>query len=198
MNNFLNYFLLFYIYSILGFFIETLAVLIEQKKLTNRGFFIGPYCPIYGFVSITIILYLSKYQSNPLIVFLLAFIVCSIFEYLTSYIMEKLFKARWWDYSHLKFNLNGRICLQNCILFGILGLLLIYLINPFILHIIEIIPTNTILILTIILLILFIVDVIISFTLTEKLKTTFDRNYLYTDSTTEIKKIIFKALRIRK
>ena len=132
MSQFLDYFLLFFIYSVVGWAIETCYIFLTRDKLVNRGFLIGPYCPIYGAGAIAMIFYLSQYKDNALTVFLLGSLICSVIEYVTSYLMEKIFKARWWDYSRLKFNLNGRICLQNAILFGLLGLVLIYFINPFV------------------------------------------------------------------
>ena len=136
MENFLFYFFLFFLYSVLGWIVETSYVAVIDKKIVNRGFLIGPYLPIYGLSSIIMILYLSQYKENPLTVFLLAIFVCSFLEYITSYLMEKIFKARWWDYSNLKFNLNGRVCLRNSTLFGILGLLLIYIVNPLLIKLI--------------------------------------------------------------
>lgn len=95
MKTFFTYFILFLIYSFVGWAIEVVVTFNKDKKFVNRGFLLGPYCPIYGFSSIIMILYLSRYRSSFVTVFLLAVVVCSIMEYLVSYIMEKLFKARW-------------------------------------------------------------------------------------------------------
>jgi uncharacterized membrane protein len=166
-----------------------------NKKLVNRGFLIGPYCPIYGFGAIAMILYLSGYRDNILTVFLLGSIICSIIEYITSYLMEKLFKARWWDYSKNSFNLNGRICLKNTILFGVLGVLLVYIINPFISNLIEIIPSIIVLIITIICLLLFTADTIVSCNVTKRLRDSFQYAYERKDNTKEIKESVFKFLK---
>ena len=91
MYNISFYFILFLIYSIIGWILEVITVFIETKKIINRGFMLGPYCPIYGYSSIIMIFYLNHYKDNPLTVFLLAVIICSFVEYLISYIMEKLF-----------------------------------------------------------------------------------------------------------
>lgn len=88
---------------------EVVCKLIQFRRFINRGFLIGPYCPIYGFGSVLIGLLLSRYAGEPLVVFILAMVVCGTLEYVTSYLMEKLFHARWWDYSDKRFNLNGRI-----------------------------------------------------------------------------------------
>lgn len=154
---------LFITYSIIGWVIEEIDILILQKKIVNRGFLIGPYCPIYGFGSLFIILFLNKYLDDPIVLFFMTMISCGILEYLTSFIMEKIFKTRWWDYSDEKFNINGRICLETLVLFGIGGLVISYLAQPFIMSILTLIPTNILNIIAIILSIIFIIDNIVSF-----------------------------------
>ena len=125
-----KYFILFIIYSFAGWIMETLWVSWCNKRLVDRGFLIGPYCPIYGLGALLIVLLLSKLSFSPILVFLMTVLVCGALEYFASWIMEKIFKARWWDYSNVKFNLNGRICLKNLIAFGIMGIAVIYVINP--------------------------------------------------------------------
>ena len=125
-----KYFILFMMYSCAGWIMESICVALYTKKLTNRGFLIGPYCPIYGFGALLIILFLNKFSFNPLVLFIVTTIVCGILEYFTSWAMEKIFKARWWDYSNKKIQLNGRICLSNLIAFGAMGLLVTYYLNP--------------------------------------------------------------------
>lgn len=127
-----KYFLLFIIYSLGGWIIEEIYCSISEKKIVNRGFLIGPICPIYGFGGLLITLLLTRFAFNPLLLFLMCMISCAVLEYLASLIMEKVFNARWWDYSDQKFNINGRICLKNLVPFGLFGLLVIYIVNPFI------------------------------------------------------------------
>ena len=131
---------------------------------------LGPYCPIYGLSSIIMILYLNQYNDNIITVFLLAVFVCSIMEYIVSYLMEKLFNARWWDYSDRKFNINGRICLTNAFLFGLLGVFLIYIINPFLTILLLKIKNVFLNIICIIWLVIFVSDFIISMNVTYRLK----------------------------
>ena len=126
-----EYFLLFVIYSVIGWIMEVIYTLVIDKKFTNRGFLVGPYCPIYGVGAVLIIILLSGYKERPIGLFVLAIVICSILEYFTSYIMEKLFKARWWDYSNRKFNINGRICLETMVPFGVIACLIVYIVNPF-------------------------------------------------------------------
>lgn len=161
-NKICFYFMLFIIYSFIGWSIEVVGKLMEKHKFINRGFLVGPICPIYGWGCIAIILLLSKYKSSPLVLFLMAIIICSILEYFTSYFMEKLFHVRWWDYTRRKYNINGRICAETMIPFGILGCLVIYVVNPIFVKLLNMMPTNTLNIIAIIIFVIYLVDNIIS------------------------------------
>lgn len=180
------YFLLFIIYSVVGWIIEMIDVAILNKKIVNRGFLIGPYCPVYGVGALLMLIFLNKYVYDPFILFCMSFLICGILEYLTSYIMEKLFKARWWDYSSNKFNLNGRICLGNLVLFGLGGIILFYIANPFIMKILMSISEPVLNVITLILLLLFIVDFCVSFKIIFEFKNI--ASTVRKDSTEEIKK----------
>lgn len=165
MKIFLYYFLLFIIYSILGWLIEVTYCSITERKFTSRGFLIGPYCPIYGWAAIIMILSLNRYMTDPIAMFVMGALIASILEYITSFIMEKLFHARWWDYSNRKFNINGRICLTNSVIFGILCLILIYIVNPNIIQLINLIPSQYFLVISASLLTAFLIDNIVTFTI---------------------------------
>ena len=167
-----KFIVLFFIYAIFGWLMEVTCKLIEKKKFINRGFLIGPYCPIYGWGAILITILLKKYINDPIALFVMAIVICSILEYLTSYFMEKLFHARWWDYSQRKFNINGRICLRTMIPFGLLGCFMMYISNPFILGIVEKVPENILLISCIFLVLIFMVDNIISLQIINNVKVT--------------------------
>lgn len=194
MSSFLNYFFVFFIYSVVGWFAESVYASINERKIVNRGFLIGPYCPIYGCGSLIIILYLDQYKDNFITVFFLAVVLCSILEYFTSYLMEKLFKTRWWDYSEQKFNLNGRICGQFSILFGLGGLFVIYCIHPIFVKLYSMIPENIILVIVIISFIMFVVDTIISFNIVNRFKNTVSNIDLRKDSTQEFSKVVKDTL----
>lgn len=158
----LKYFYIFIVYSILGWLMEVIIVSTKKRKITDRGFLIGPWCPIYGFGALFITLLLQKYYDDPLVLFIMSFLFGSTLEYLTSYFMEKIFHARWWDYSNHKFHINGRISLSTSLGFGILGLILVYIFNPFFLKIIKNIPPIIFNVIMLIILIIFITDVITS------------------------------------
>ena len=124
------YILLFFTGAFLGWVMEVACKLIQFRRFINRGFLIGPYCPIYGFGAVLVTLLLTPFSGSPVGVFVLAMVVCGTLEYLTSYVMEKLFHARWWDYSYKRFNLNGRVCADTLIPFGLLGLGMVYVAKP--------------------------------------------------------------------
>ena len=171
MYNLLCLFLVFFLYSVIGYIVEIIFCTIHSgKPVWNRGFLIGPYCPIYGYGAISMTLLLKGYANDPIVLFVMAIVICSILEYTTSFVMEKLFKIRWWDYSNRKFNINGRICLETMIPFGILGCLMIYFVNPFMFAIIDMIPSNLINIIVVILFIIYLVDNAISITIISNLK----------------------------
>lgn len=157
-----RYFLYFIIYAFMGWLLEEVWHLIKLKKIVDRGFLIGPLCPIYGWGCILIIILIGRNTTDILAVFLKAIVVCSILEYLTSYIMEKLFHARWWDYSSSKFNLNGRICLDTMLPFGFLGCFVVYVLHPFVMGIVNLLPMSWFYVVTVIIFVIFIVDNIIS------------------------------------
>lgn len=192
MYQFLLVFLLFLIYSFLGWLVDICGNYIDVKEFKNRGFLIGPYCPIYGVASIFMLQFLSKYQNDIIVLFVMSVLVCSVIEYLTSYIMEKLFHARWWDYSKIPFNINGRICIPYSIIFGVLSLLLVEFINPFIVNMLITIPKIALITGGIILFILFAIDVIVSFSIINKLKITADN--IRKDKTEEITKKVREVL----
>lgn len=187
-----RYFLLFIIYSFIGWSIEVIRTIIIDKKLINRGFLVGPYCPIYGCGAIMMILLLSKYMEHPITLFVMSIVIFSLLEYYTSYFMEKLFKARWWDYSKKKFNINGRICLETMIPFGLLGCTAMYIINPFLNNILLHLSSNVLIVLALIIFVVFVIDNIISFKIISGFK-----NVTITiakDSTEEITKRVKQIL----
>ena len=197
MENLSTYFLLFIIYSFLGWVMEVIDCSIIEKKLVNRGFLLGPVCPIYGCGALVITLMLTNYKDDWIIVFCMAVILCGIIEYFTSWAMEKIFNTRWWDYSHNKFNINGRICLEMMIPFGILGLAIIYVLNPFFYNLLSYIPQNITNIISIIILIILITDVILSFKVISKVTKAVKNISIDTkkDSTNEITKKVKETIK---
>ena len=125
--------LLFFLYSFLGWITEVILKYRQYHRFINRGFLIGPYCPIYGSgVVIASLLndILAPLESSYGTSFLISFIFCGLLEYLTSYFFEKKYHARWWDYSQKPMNLNGRVWIGNLILFGLAGMVITRILNP--------------------------------------------------------------------
>ena len=124
-------FLIFILFSFIGWISEVIYVgVTSAHKFVNRGFLYGPLCPVYGFGGVMILMLPPSLYKTWIPLFFASMILCTIVEYFVSWLMEKLFHTRWWDYSHYKIQLNGRICLLNSILFGFLGVAVIHFVYP--------------------------------------------------------------------
>lgn len=152
----------FIIYSFLGWVLESVYKSIIQKKFVNSGFLHGPLCPIYGIGAIIMYIFLNFLSDNIIILFIAGIVVLSIWEYLVGWYLEKMFNTKYWDYSENKFNLHGRICLVNSLLWGVLGVVFIKFINPIIETQLYNIPTNLIIYINCIIYVYIIVDIIYS------------------------------------
>jgi len=120
----------FFIYSFLGWILETIYVSYLERRFVNRGFMNGSYCPIYGVGMCFILLLFSPYSDHYALVFFGGLFLATALEYFTGWILETLFGARWWDYSKHRFNLKGRISLTNSIIWGLLILATVEVIQP--------------------------------------------------------------------
>ena len=141
------YFFWFILYSFLGWVTETLLYMLRDGKVVKRGFLFGPLCPIYGFACGLCVLALYgrsihgfRLDSNVIVLFFAGMLITSTLEYVTHFVMEKLFHAMWWDYSNRRFNIKGRIYLKGCLFFGLATVLLIKVIQPFFVQLTEWIP----------------------------------------------------------
>ena len=125
-------FLLFILFSFVGWCSEVLYVgLFFEHKFVNRGFLNGPLCPIYGFGGAVILLLPQSLYSTWIPLFFFSLILCTVVEYFISWLLEKMFHTLWWDYSHYKFNIKGRVCLLNSFLFGLMGMIGGHFIFPY-------------------------------------------------------------------
>ncbi len=142
----INYVFMFFVFSAIGWAIECTYRSLGEKKIINSGFLYGPMCPIYGtgcLVFELILVPLSQPIEKRLIpVLLLGMVLADIVEYATSYIMEKLFNARWWDYSNNFLNLHGRICFKHTCYWAIFAFVYVYLIAPVYQYALSFIPQN--------------------------------------------------------
>lgn len=156
------YFYSFIIYSFIGWTMEVLYHIYKEKNFVNRGFLFGPLCPIYGVTSVLLIFFLTPYSKNMIYLFFGGFLLASLIEYVTGYIMEKLFNAKWWDYSNEKYNLKGYVCLKFSFIWGIMSLAFIKIINPSVSKITYLFTNEMGKILYNIILILLIIDIVIT------------------------------------
>ena len=187
-------FLLFIIYSFVGYIAEIINCSFNSKKLVlNRGFFLGPYLPIYGVSCILMGSFIIRYKSDLLTVFVMSAFVCTTVEYITSYVLEKIFKARWWDYSDRKFNLEGRVCLGNAFLFGVGGVIFTYVLNPLVVSMLDKLPMLALRIIAIVLMVIFLVDVVITITTLYQVKVSTIK-FKSRDVTAELTKLIREEL----
>ena len=184
--NYIDLILLFFFYSFIGWLVEVLEGIINNRGFINRGFLVGPICPIYGISCISMFLLLNRYENDYVILFILGMVICTLIEYITSLILEKIFNTRWWDYSDHKINLNGRVCLETMILFGISGILLMKGFKPFTNYILGIIPSNIKLIVSIVLTVILLIDLFFSIKVINFLKS--NNLIKVTDCTKEVNK----------
>ena len=153
--DFVDIVLMFFVFAIAGWFMEMNLFYFLDGTIVNRGALYGPWLPIYGFGCGSIILLLNiinrynkskiitKIEENPFIVFIIVMILCSILEFMTSYVMEVKTGLKYWDYSGHFMNIQGRICLENSLFFGVGGCLCIYIIAPFLQRMFSKIPYKT-------------------------------------------------------
>lgn len=141
-GNWFEILIYFIIYSFLGWVMESVFRSVNERKIINTGFLKGPFCPIYGIGAIIMFVFLDSLENNIIALFFIAIIVLTIWEYIVGVLLEKLFKTKYWDYSDNKFNFQGRICLQNSIYWGVLGVIFVKYIHPFVQTIIYKIDGN--------------------------------------------------------
>lgn len=195
MYSLLCLFLIFFIYSVIGYIVEIMFCTIKSSKpVWNRGFLIGPYLPIYGTGGILISYTLGRYSNDPLTLFVLSMVYCTFIEYITSYVLERIFHLRWWDYSEKKFNINGRVCLGNGVLFGIGGLWIVKFLYPIVSKVVYNTQPLFIMIVSSILLCLFLTDIIVSTRILFGLKENIIK-ITKKDATSEIKREVSEFLK---
>ena len=128
----LQWMLFFYIYCFFGWIIESTYVSVCTGNWVNRGFMRGPVIPIYGTGAVIVLFAVIPFRTSPILVFIVGTVAASILEFVTGFVMERIYKVRYWDYSDKPFNLCGYICLFNSLSWGVLSILLIYLVHSWI------------------------------------------------------------------
>ncbi len=153
----------FIIYSIIGFIIETIFGLLTKGVIESRkSFLYGPFCGVYGLGAVVMIIGLQKFKKNNYTLFFGGFIIGSVLEYIVSLVGEIMFDIKWWDYSSMPFNINGRVCVWFSIFWGLLAIYLMTHINPKVDRLIEKIPKKVLKNFTIILTIIIFIDFLLT------------------------------------
>lgn len=135
--------LIFYVYCVCGWIFESTVVSVRQRRFVNRGFLKGPMLPIYGFGA-TIMLHVSlPLMGHPVMIYFAGLVTATAFEYVVGVLMESLFKVKYWDYSDQKFQFQGRICLESSLAWGLLSLLLAYILHKPVARFITGLQTST-------------------------------------------------------
>lgn len=155
----LIWFLLFLIYSAIGYITETIYHSIDERKFRNRGFLVGPYIPVWGIGAVLIATLLAYHTDDLITIFFLGMILCGILEYTTSWLLEKIFHNKWWDYSHARDNINGRVRVSFLALFGLGGVIVVAFLNPFLYSLLSSLSIPALFITSFTLLAIFLVDV---------------------------------------
>lgn len=158
-----TWFLWLMLYSFLGWVYESTLCSITAKRPVNRGFLNGPICPIYGSGALVIILCLGKEADGSILsLFLSGAVLTCTLEYITSWLMEKLFHARWWDYSEYRFQINGRVCLLGAVAFGAMSVVILKWVHPWVSSWTSKLPDTAVLLISGILLALLVCDIIVT------------------------------------
>ena len=128
--DFFYYVWLFFVLSVFGWLWEGFLYLFKDDVYVNRGFLKGPWLPIYGIGGLMLELLFRGWRDRPVVTFVSSMALCTLLEYLAGWYLELTWGVKWWDYSDMPWNLHGRICLLSSLLFGVGGMLLVWVISP--------------------------------------------------------------------
>lgn len=190
--------ILFFLSASAGWTMEVTLKYIQFHRFVNRGFLIGPYCPIYGWgtVIVTVLVGgLIGYEGTVSEIFFAGFVMCGVLEYFTSWYMEKVFHARWWDYSQKPMNLHGRIWIGNLILFGLASVFIVCFVDPIYFSLISKVSPFWLHFFGVMIILIFATDYIASHVLMNVVKKEIDAQV--GDNTEEITKRIHELLQNR-
>lgn len=154
--------LIFLFWGIVGWMVEVVDMRIEAGEFQNRGFLHMPLCPIYGVGMAAGAMALQNVRDSYLILFVFGVVFCSVIEYIVGGIMEKLFHSKWWDYSHMRYNIKGRVCLRNAVLFGFGAIVVFHFVEPLVEEVIIRIPMNIRMGISLVFGVVFAIDMVIS------------------------------------
>lgn len=153
---------IFIIYAFIGWCSEVSYAALDRGIFVNRGFLNGPYCPIYGCGVLIVVVLLTPLKKNLLILYLGSFLLTSVLEFITGFVMEKVFHNKWWDYSNKPFNIMGYVCLKFSIFWGLACTFIMLIIHPIIYGFIRLIPHIVGVVLLVIIMTGFVIDVVVT------------------------------------
>lgn len=122
--------LMFFTFSSAGWLWEVALHLVLDRRFVNRGLLTGPWLPIYGVGGILVLLLLKRWKERPLQLFGWTMVMCGVIEYFSGLCLETMFGVRWWNYSQMRFQIHGRVCLTGLVIFGAGGLFITYIAAP--------------------------------------------------------------------
>ena len=135
-----SYFAFFIVYAFLGWVLEVVYAAVKSGKFVNRGFLLGPVCPIYGFGAVGVIVALAPVKDNKLVLFVCSVLLASGIELIGGWLLDKIFSQRWWDYSHRPFNIGGYVCLMFSLMWGVCCIFLVDYIHPVVVKMLTVLP----------------------------------------------------------
>lgn len=162
--------LLFFIYGFLGWCVEVAFAACKSGKFVNRGFLNGPICPIYGFGVTAVAVLLQPVRSNPWLLYLGAFLLTSLLELITGWLLEKIFHAKWWDYSKMPLNIGGYVCLLFSLIWGFACMAIVQWVHPLFVAAVNVLPSLLTYIFDVLLLALLVADLIATVATIHKLQ----------------------------
>ena len=130
----------FFVYGFLGWCTEVAFAAVKERYFVNRGFLNGPICPIYGLGVTAVVFFLTRYRENLLLLYIASVVLVTVLEGLTGWLMEKIFHARWWDYSEMPLNIGGYVCLLFSLIWGVACVLIVDFIHPVTMKLLSWIP----------------------------------------------------------
>lgn len=148
----------FFVYGFLGWCTEVAFAACKEHRFVNRGFLNGPFCPIYGFGVSLVIIFLTPYRSNLILLYITSIILVTLLEGITGWAMDKIFHNKWWDYSNMPLNIGGYVCLPFSLVWGIACVAIMNLIHPLIHHVLALMPRTLGIVLIVLFGILLIID----------------------------------------
>lgn len=161
-QNFYELVWIFIIYAFLGWCTEVAYAAVDTGKFVNRGFLNGPYCPIYGCGIVIVVSILTPIKDNLFILFFGSLLLTTVLEFLTGFLLEKIFHNKWWDYSDYPFNIKGYVCLKFSLYWGLACTFVMDIIHPMIYKLISILPFVAGVIILLVIMVIFTTDIVIS------------------------------------